>query len=366
MNLDLQIAKLVATAFEQASSWHALQQQIALETGDKEFTVDRRKLKKICSGSAASTPLTIRELKALQIFFIRRGYISLQDNMIFSRPKTLLDGFANETNVTILLPTRFSDKANVEMSSRWDLRAVGSLISTPEFREVRQVRLCDIFHYGPEIRGVQLIDAVEAEEWYLTVNEANPVISIGSPFGNYASELLLCDMVGVETPFEPLADFENLPFRFYWKSQNYMSNSAFALRKNPVSPLSDQEFHVQDDIDRGLLVGGKWYPAHRNGDSTNLVVAQFKDGRLRIVLSGIYAPATLGLAQQLAEGHIPLLISEKQNHLLVATVTSSIGQSPGGENLIGTGMKRDWRRLNDIRFKNARIWNTDTRDWEES
>lgn len=365
MELDLKIVKLVTRAFEQAGSWHALQQQIARETGNKEFTVDRRKLKKIYDGCASSTPFTIRELKTLQIFFTRRGDISLQENMLFSQPKTLLDGFANETKVTILLPTRFSDKANVEMSSRWDLRAVGSLTSTPAFREVRQVRLCDIFHYGPEVRGAQLIDAVEAEEWYSTVNDANPVISIGSPFGNYASELLLCEMLGVETPFEPLADSENLPFRFYWKSQNYMSNSAFALREKSTLHLSDQGSHEQDGVNRGLLVGADWYPAHRNGDSTNLVVAQFRNGRLRIVLCGIYAPATLGLAQQLADGHIPLLISEKQNHLLVATVTSSIDQSPGGENLTGTGMKRDWRRLNAIRYKKADIWNTDTREWEE-
>lgn len=365
MNLDLQISNLVAQAFERASSWHALQQQIASVTGDKEFTVDRRKLKKICSDSAASTPLTIKELKALQIFFTKRGYISLQDNMIFSRPKMLLDGFANEPIVTIMLPTRFSNKANVEMSSRWDVRAVGSLVSTPEFSEARRFTLCDIFHYGPEARGVQLIDAVEAEDWYFTVKNANPVISIGCPFGNYASELLLCDMLDVETPFEPLADSENLPFRFYWKLQNYMSNSAFAVRQNPFSSSSGQEFKVRDDVDRGLLVGEEWYPAHRNGDSTNLVVAQFKNGRLRIVLSGIYAPATLGLAQQLAAGHIPLIIGEKQNHLLVATITSSIDQSSGAENLIGTGMKRDRRRLKAIEFMNARIWNTDTRDWEE-
>lgn len=365
MELDLKIVKLVTRAFEQAGSWHALQQQIARETGNKEFTVDRRKLKKIYDGSASSTPFTIRELKTLQIFFIRRGDILLEENMIFSQPKTLLDGFSNETSVTIMLPTRFSDKANVEMSSRWDLRAVGSLTDTPAFREVKKVRLCDIFHYGPEVRGKQLINAVKAEEWYSTVNDANPVISIGSPFGNYASELLLCEMLGVEAPFEPLAESENLPFRFYWKSQNYMSNSAFALCEKPASHLPDRDSEDQDGINRGLLVGDNWYPAHRNGDSTNLVVAQFKNGRLRIVLCGIYAPATLGLAEQLADGNIPLLISEKQNHLLVATVTSNIDKSPSGENPIGTGMKRDWRRLNSIRYRKADIWNTDTREWEE-
>jgi hypothetical protein len=364
MNLDLRIAKLVARAFEQAGSWHALQQQIAQATGSDDFTVDRRKLKKLCSDDAASTPLTIKELKALQIFFSNREFIDIRDNMLFSLPKMLLDGFANETSVTILLPTRFSDKANVEMSSRWDLRAVDELVSTPEPRGVRPFRLYDVFHYGPEIRGKKLREAYQSEEWYRIINDTKAVISIGSPFGNYATELLLCEMAGVETPFEPVADSANLPFRFFWESKNYMSNSAFALRDKPDSNLLGRGCHDHDDVDRGLLVGDKWYPAHRNGDSTNLVVAQFKNGRLRIVLSGIYAPATLGLAKQLADNHIPLLISEKQNHLLVATVVSSIDQSPGGGNLIGTGIKRDWRELKAIRFENVRIWNTETRGWE--
>ena len=367
MDLDLKIVNLLQQAYEDINSWHALQTKIELATGDKKLTVDRRKLKKLCSGDdVASIPLTINELKALQIFFYNRGDIPLRDNMIFSRPKTLLDGFANETNVTILLPTRFNDKANVEMCSRWDLRAVGSLTSTPVFREVKLVGLSDVFHYGPEVRGVQLIEAIEAEEWYLTVKDSQAVISIGSPFGNYASELLLCEMAGVEVPFVPLPDSENLPFRFLWKSQNYMSGSAFALRENPVSKPSDQSMQEQDNVNRGLLVGDDWYPARRIGDSTNLVVAQFQNGRLRIVMSGIYAPATLGLAEQLAEGHIPLLISDKQNHLLIATVVSSIDRSQGDENLAGTGIKRDRRKLNAIKFESTRIWNTETRDWEKS
>lgn len=366
MEFDLHITKLLIKALEDVGSWRELQTQIGNVNGSKESTVDRRKLRKLCSDSAASTPLTINELKFLQEFFISRGEIRLRDNMIFSRPKMVLDGFANETNATILLPTRFSEKANVEMSSRWDLRAVEILLAAPELRDERKVSLSGVFHYGAEIRGQQLLKAVEKEKWQGIVNGANAVISIGCPFVNYATESLLCEMVGVKTRFEPMPNSAKLPFRFFWKTQNYMSNSAFAFREEPITGLSDQSLRELNEIDRGLLVGDDWYPAHRYGDSTNLVVAQFKHGRLRIVLCGIFAPATLGLAQQLVEGQIPLHISEKKNHLLVATVESRIGESRFEETPTGAGIKRDRRKLESMRFKEVRIWNTDTSDWENS
>ena len=98
----------------------------------------------------------------------------------------------------------------------------------------------------------------------------------------------------------------------------------------------------------------------------NLVVAQFKNGRLRVALCGIYAPATFALAELLADGRIPLLIKENQNHLLVATVRTTIEASADAHFPDEAMIKRDPRTLTDFDFDSARIWNPDTRKWEDS
>lgn len=361
IQLELRLRELVDKAFEKAKSWQTLQKQIAEATGIKDFTVDRRKLKKLGTGKADSVTLTIRELKALQIFFTERQLVGLRENMIFSRQTTVLEGFANLHSVVILMATRYSEGANVEMSSRWDLRASQTLSATREIREL-ELEQQDVFHYGPRVSGRMLIDAIKSEKWYPVVFKAWPVISIASPFLNYASECLLCDMLGVPIPFDPCDDAERLPFRFYWETGNHMSRSAFELRGNPpgFDPGRDA------GVTRGLVVRDQWYPANRDGKSTHLVVAQFKHGHLRVVLAGIYAPATLALAKELAAGHIPLLIDQNRDNVLVAMVECSIGVAPGNGNRGDSGIKRDSRELRAHEFTSAHVWNPATRDWVDS
>lgn len=363
MILDLRLSELIARAVKQAGNYLALQAEIAKETGDEDFTVDRRKLKKLCTGNAAATKLTIRELRALQIFFSSRGLIDPRDNMIFSRPKSLLDGFANESSIEILLITRYSEEANVELSSRWDLRASLSLQQAREFSNRVKVNLHDVFHYGREIRGRRLMELIENEEWYRLLDDNRALISIGSPFGSYSTECLLCAMVGLDRPFEPVLESQNLPFRFYWGKDKSVQGSAFEMTGIPAD-TADADHAACGPVDRGLVVGDRWYPAWKNGESTNLVLAQYRNGRLRIALCGIYAPATLGLAELLAD--IPLLIRENRNHILVATVRSTIDAAAGGRYNSGAEIRRDPRSVSRIEFDTARIWDPDTRNWEES
>jgi hypothetical protein len=221
---------------------------------------------------------------------------------MFRAPGSLMDALHGEKAITIFYPSGFLAPASTEGASRYDVRAFEALMRTPEISSLR-VSLQDVFHHGTDYSSPRKLEKkIREEAWYERVRERNAFISIGSPFSCYATEKLLCRMFEL-TPFKryEYREENRLPFYLYWPDNSGTSHSAFAVTRKELEDHYPDQFAALGPNTRAVLIGDKLHPAPPEGESLNLVIAQYWLSHLRLVLLGIYAPATLAIAECLAD-----------------------------------------------------------------
>lgn len=305
MQLELHIQKLVHKRWQELRHWDAFMDDIKRRDSSGRW-VDRRKLKKLANADETLT-LTLEDLHVLQEYFVDLNYIQLQENLMFRAPGSLLDALHGERAITIFYPSGFLTGPSYEGASRYDVRAFEALMQTPEISSLR-VSLQDVYRLGADYTSPQKLDKkIQTESWYERIRERNAFISIGSPFTCYATEIILCRMFELK-PFRPygLQKKNPLPFYLYWPDANLASNSAFAVTREELHEHYPEQFSSLNPDTRAVLIidqerGDRLHPAPVEGESLNLVIAQYWQSHLRLVLLGIYAPATLAIAECLAD-----------------------------------------------------------------
>lgn len=300
MDLEFHLQTLVCKRWDELRNWKQFMDDIE-ERNSSGNTVDRRKLKKIANADKTVT-LTIGDLQVLQEYFVSLNYVQLQDNFMFRAPGSLLDALHGEKAITIFYPSGFLTQSRTEGASRYDVRAFEALMRTPEISSLR-VSLQDVFHLGADYSTPSKLDKkIRSEKWYERIRERNAFISIASPFSCYATEKLLCRMFELK-PFRPhrLSTKNPLPFYLYWPQKPALSHSAFEVTREELEEHYPEQVAALRANTRAVLIGGRLYPAPTEGESLNLVIAQYWQSHLRLVLLGVYAPATLAIAECLAD-----------------------------------------------------------------
>jgi hypothetical protein len=300
MQLNFHLQSLVHRRWEELRNWKQFMKDIE-DRNSAGKGVDRRKLQKIAEADNRVT-LTIGDLRVLQEYFVDLNYVQIQENFMFRAPGSLMDALHGEKAITIFYPSRYQATTRTEDTSRYDVRAFEALMRTPEISSLR-VSLQDVFHHGIDISSPsQLEKRIREEAWYERVREPKAFISIGSPFSCYATEKLLCRMFEL-TPFKrrEYREENRLPFYLYWPDKDETSHSAFAITSKDLEVHYRDQFAALGPNTRAVLIGDKLHPAPRVGESLNLVIAQYWQSHLRLVLLGIYAPATLAIAECLAD-----------------------------------------------------------------
>lgn len=369
VQLNFYLQFLVRQAYEERahSRWAGLSRLIAC-CNEQEDTVDRRKLKAIAKGNV-ETPLKIWELEALQRFFLAKGIVTAQQNFLFNQAASLLDSLVDEKAMTLLYPAHYVEDRQVEGCSRWDLQTVNLLNSMPETAHLEKF-LSDVYHYKQdETDPVRLLARIRKESWYRQIDNGTALGIIGSPFFNYAAELSLCRAFNIEQPFRKMpADAKRVPFYFVWPDAHRTVDSAFRVDWDQAQALVPDAPARLGPEQRALILGDKLYVADREGESWHIVVAQYQQGHLVLVLSAIFAPGNEAAAECLASREINLRLpydtgAGDQQPVLIALIKTRITTRLAEENA-SDQVKRDRRRLIDWQLVSTRLWVEQDRSWE--
>ena len=362
MELRLRLTELLREEALRHKGWKGLAAAIwRANNGHPKRRVRRRKLADLCESEDLNVTLTLNQLRALQVYFDRHHIVPLRGNMLWESAPDLLCGFEDEGDITVFYRTRFLDAVETEVSSSWDLRAIEALMNSDGLAR-STIRLQDVFHYGGARDATALRRRVQGEAWYDAIVEPTThIVSVGSPFVSYATELLLCAMCGVERGFASLPPREGraLPFRFYWPLRTGMSDSAFRIRAEDLFEMRQGRPADFRDDTPGLLIDDQWFPAPVTGQSVNLVAAGYLAGRFVLVICGVHAPATTALAKLVAQRAVPLLLnqvsSSRPDLVTFIPVATDIEQKGGASH--------DARVVERSRVLDARVWDRRQMAW---
>ncbi len=378
VKIDLRISALVRKAHRVAGGrWQRLEADIEAISWNRH-RVDRRKLKRIADAESAlvgddaddgdierkgKVTLSVEDMLALQSYFVSKRMLRLDDNMLFEFPESILSGFRGATDLTIFLPTRYVEAIDTECASRWDVRAVEQLLRAPQLAGL-PVDMEDVFHAGGTTDGAGLREKIADEAWYRKLDNRD-IVCLSSPFVSYATESLLCIATGIENAFEYPGDElgRTLPFRFYWPDRHRMSPSAFSITRDQIAAelgaLPDN--FVEDE--RGLLVDGQYYAADADSRSFDLIVARRHKDQFVLILSAIHAPATLGIANCVWRGDVPMSRADAQrpsDFVYIAVAETKFNRNPDD---VGRD-RRTWLETNLVEGQ-PRLWNRRTRRWAD-
>jgi len=325
--------------------------------------IDRRKLKDLSQGDERVT-LNIVELRVLYEYFIEVGLTQPHENFIFRAPGSLLDALHGEKEITVFYPSRYLWRFDMEGASRWDIRAFEELHRTREIAGLH-VEIQDAFHEGNRYPSVdELKKNISLEPWYEMLKKDQAIVSIGCPMSSYASEETLCRMFDID-PYNPqgLDTEDRLPFYFYWPElpkDTRFSTSSLSVTREELRAFYPNQLKELPAKTRAVLVGNKLYPAPKAGESMNLVIAQYRNGHLNLVLLGVYAPGTLAIAECVAERLItttlgPYRHRNEQQPILINLISTMITKT---DNSDGTDEKpsRDTRTLVAKRLVSWQRW----------
>jgi hypothetical protein len=210
------------------------------------------------------------------------------------------------------------------------------------------------------LTGPGLVDHLQSTNWWQDLDSDCAVITIGSPYVSYASIRALGMMLDVDAPFEKqeFSSKQELPIRFYCPAKICKSENAFTINRKQLKEGFPSELASMDPGDRALVIGNQCFIARPYGESINPIVAQYRNGHLRVVFSAIFAPATAGIAELAANRaimHMPDNISSDNNKVMIALVKTRIKHRDTGEGLSAC-VHRDSRELVDQHVFYERIW----------
>lgn len=370
MELNFYLQQLIIARWHDLNqNWTRFMHDIRDNDPD-DLTVDRRKLQQLSVDNKFTT-LNIIEIETLQKYFVTVGLIQPHENFIFRAPDNLLDALHGEKAMTVFYRSHYLQTFNMEGASNWDVRAFEELQRTSEIADLR-VELRDAFH-DLELPSTPaaLKKKLSAEPWYRVLNEEKALVSIGAPVSCYASEEMLCRMFRIP-PYEPrgLGAEHRLPFYLYWpglEDAEAFSNSSFSVTREELEIFYPDQFEQLGPNTRAILIGDTLYPARTVGDSMNLVIAQYWNGHLALVLLGIFAPATFAIAKCVAERRITATLGPyRYNELppgseedvqpilinLISTKITKRARARGKKR----GPARDTRQLSNKRMVSWQKW----------
>lgn len=353
----------------------ALEKRIAAANGATKPIVRRGKLKLLHDGKE-SIKLSITELDALQNYLVQKKVISLEKNMLFRSPTSILNALEGETDIDIFYAARYLESIRTEVSSNWDLQAIAELMRTSEIGN-RTVSLHRAFHFGNDITNPNtLLKQIRKDPWCTAISGDRPLIAVGSPFSSYASEIALCRICGNIPPFTPRDDSATppQPFYLYWPDHQKTSDSSFSISLEDLKKIDADTASRIGENDRALVVGNKIHIAHENGTSPNLLVARYIRGHLVMALIGIYAPATLAIAQTVAAGSITQTLPKDQNSagsseneqpVLLMSVIQTLISKPEQTKM---DVHRDHRMLQekDTALLGSYLWKKNGDQWKKT
>jgi len=314
-DIGFRLGEMLATELR---SFHGRVQPLAVantpsgngrKRANSKNTVDRfdyRKLKRFLDDPDNDKfQFSISELRALDRYFSLKQQ-SLCTVPIFYRKTSVLDSLAEISSVAFAVATRFESATRTETVSRWDLRAMEQLLNKGAFEHAR-TRVLDIFHRGSDYA------AIERDRWNDEFDERiTSMVSFGSPFACHATERILAEIFGVQPFQSPALDqTKKLPLYFLWpglKNRQNVRHSSFLLKRSDIAKLYDKESALVKNpplSSRGIIIGDRWYPSDRIGNSYGLLVAQrqTKDC-IYAAIVGAFGPNTLAVAKSLADGEI--------------------------------------------------------------
>ncbi|MDH5694099.1 MAG: hypothetical protein OEZ47_13460 [Gammaproteobacteria bacterium] len=125
--------------------------------------------------------------------------------ILFSN-RSLIDVMGSYQRIDILFGTRFTTEFYGQAASRHDLLAMMEFIQSEKLKQTRVVWRDIIFRKrAPNQTMEQLVDEINGRAWNslieYTESSTNPLISVGTPFVNNASEKVMATIFDVE-PFQ--------------------------------------------------------------------------------------------------------------------------------------------------------------------
>ncbi len=85
-----------------------------------------------------------------------------------------------------------------------------------------------------------------------------------------------------------------------WRFLN-LPNSAFTVTEKELRDRYPDQFAALKPNTRAILIGDTLHSAPTEGEIMNLVIAQYWQNHLRVILLGVYAPATLAITECLTD-----------------------------------------------------------------
>lgn len=277
---------------------HLLALENAIRAANKwgKPVMDRRKLKRLCSGEDVA--LRASELRELDRFLDAKN--SLCARPILDKPINLLGMYRDIKDVCVLVATKYNDSIRSDTISRNDVRALRALMGASAMKDLR-MEIEDIFHHGENERKIKL------ESWNKRLKSKFSLISLGSPFICHATERLLAVMFQVP-PFKPPATFDTglgIPCYLVWPrlgERQYIKNSAFLMDLKTVKSIFPGKTKNMKDDNRAIVVGQNVYVSKRIGLNHGLLVVQRQpNGKIFVVICGTYGPTTFGMARLISK-----------------------------------------------------------------
>jgi hypothetical protein len=277
------LTHVLRTYKDRLGSWSKLAGAIRIANEHRrDRRIDRRTLEKICDDDELETVrLNIGQLIALDRFFMASN-----EGSLLSRDDSLIDAVAESLDVNFMVAAKYVPGLNDEAIARWDLRAITRLLRT-RLNQL-QVRIWDVTGPANWKGGDPRIK-----------HGAN--IAIGSPIANFASEVILSRMLGLEVGGE--YPIERLPFSIVRAANDKHVKSIFVRSRTDAARIDAEATEELDPERRALIVGDQMFVSN-DDESYALLVAQRdkESGQAQIVLCGLTGPGTYYLARILQGG----------------------------------------------------------------
>ena len=298
------LTHVLRTYKDKLGSWSKLAGAIRVANEHRrDRRIDRRTLERICDDNEHETVrLNIGQLIALDRFFMTSN-----EGSLLSRDDSLIDAVAESLDVNFIVAANYIPALHDEAIARWDLRAITRLLRT-RLNQLR-VRIWDIT--GPD--NWKVGDA-------RIKHGAN--IAIGSPVANFASEVILSRMLGLEVGKE--YPIEHLPFSIVRAANDKRVKSIFVRSRADAARIDAEVSARLDPEHRALIVGDQMFLSNEDESYALLVAQRDKEsGQVQIVLCGLSGPGTYYLARILQGGgpshSLPKLRSEQHPPILLTT-----------------------------------------------